>query len=157
MAEIGFIAAIVQVADVGFRLSRKLHTFGNTVASADESIIFISKDIKHLCSILQTLERTLDKDRAAQLYSHNDISTAKTIVEECREIFFEMERDLSNKITRMGLDGNPSRRGVVALERLKWPFLKSKITLHWSRLDKLKSSLLLTLNVFIYARLLVER
>lgn len=157
MAELGLIAAVVQVADVGLRLSDKIYTFGQTVASADESILFISKDIRHTCSILRTIEHNLKKDCEAELYSRNAVSTADTIVKECLAIFQEMDRALSRKITRIGLDGSSSRVAVTALERLRWPFLKPKMMLMWSNLDKLKSSLHLMLNVFIYARLLVER
>ena len=157
MAELGLIAAVVQVVDVGFRLSGKLHTFGQTVASADDTIVFISKDISHTCSILKTLGSSLKKDKQGQLYTHNAINTADTIVKECLEIFHQMDEALLKKITRMGLDGGSSRAAIVALERLKWPFLKPKMMLLWGHLDKLKSSLQLMLNVFIYARLLVER
>lgn len=157
MAELGLIAAVVQVVDVGIRLSEKLYTFGQTVASADESILFISKDISHTCSILRTIEHSLKRDCKAELYSRNAVSTAETIVKECLAIFREMDSALSKKITRIGLDGNSSRVAITALERLRWPFLKPKMMLLWSNLDKLKSSLLLMLNVFIYARLLVER
>ena len=157
MAELGLIAAVVQVADVGFRLSQNLYKFGQTVASADESILFISKDISHTCSILRTLEHSLRKDFEAESYPQNAVSTAETIVKECRDIFQEMDRTLSKKISRIGLDGNSSRFAVSARERLKWPFLRSRMQELWVKLDKLKSSLHLMLNVFIYARLQAER
>ena len=156
MAELGLIAAVVQVADVGIRLGEKLYTFGQTVASADDSIVFISKDISHTCTILKTLGSSLEKDREDHFYSHNAMTTANTIVKECLEIFYEMDSALLKTITRMGLDSGSSR-AAVALERLKWPFLKPKIMLLWSKLDKLKSSLQFLLNVFIYARLLVDQ
>ena len=156
MAELGLIAAVVQVADVGTRLGDKLYTFGQTVASADDSIVFISKDISLTCTILKTLGRCLEKDREEHFYSHNAMNTANTIVKECLDIFHEMDGALLKKITRIGLDSGSSR-AAVALERLKWPFLKPKIMLLWSNLDKLKSTLQLLLNVFIYAKLLVDR
>ena len=157
MAELGLIASVIQVADVGIRLSATLYKFGQTVASADDSIIFISKDISHTCSILKTLGHSLKKDHEAQLYSQDAINTAETIVKECLEIFHEMDGALLKKIKRIGLDGSSNRTTVVALERLKWPFLKPKVMLLWSNLEKLKSSLHLMLNVFIYARSLVKR
>lgn len=157
MAELGLIAAVVQVADVGFRLSEKLYTFGQTVASADESILFISKDISYTCSILRILEHSLRKDHEVELYSQNAVNTAETIVKECRDIFREMDRTLSKKISRIGLDGSSSRFAVTALERLRWPFLRLRMMVLWGNLGKLKSSLHLMLNVFIYARLLAER
>ena len=157
MAELGLIAAVVQVADVGCRLSVKLYTFGHVIASADDSIVFISKDISHTCSILKTLGDSLEKDRKTKLYSQSAVKTAETIVKECLEIFHDMDGTLLKKINRIGLDGSSSRVAVVALERLKWPFLKPKIVLLWSNLDRLKSSLQLLLSVFIYARQMVER
>lgn len=157
MAELGLIAAVVQVADVGYRLSVKLYTFGHALASADDTIVFISKDISLTCSILKTLRDSLEKDRETQLYSQSAIKTAETIVKECLEIFHEMDGALLKKINRIGLDGSSSRVAVVALERLKWPFLRPKIMLLWSNLGTLKSSLQLLLEVFIYARQMVER
>lgn len=157
MAELALLASVLQVADVGIRLSVTLYTFGQTVASADDSILFISKDISHTCSILKTLGQSLEKDREAHLYSQSATNSAEAIVRECLEIFDEMDKALSKKIKRMGLDGSSSRVAAAALERLKWPFLKPKMMLLWSNLGKLKSSLQLLLDVFIYARLLVER
>ena len=55
------------------------------------------------------------------------MSTADTIVKECETIFHEMDRALSKKITRIGLDGSSSRVAVTAFERLKWPFFKAKV------------------------------
>ena len=157
MAELAFIASIVQVVDVGIRVSGKLYTFGQTVASADESIAFISKDISHTCSILRLLGHSLQKDRGAQLYSQNDIGMAESIVKECLDIFHELESALPKKVQRIGPDGSSSKAASVALERIKWPFLKPKMMMLWKNLAKLKSSLLLMLTVFVYARHLVER
>lgn len=157
MAELGLIAAVVQVADVGFRLSHSLYTFGQTVATADESILFLSKDISHTCSILKTLEHSLRKDHEAESYSQIAVSDAGTIVKECHDIFLEMDRILSKKIKRIGLDGSSSRFAVSAVERLKWPVLRLRVLELRAKLDKLKSSLHLMLNVFIYARLVAER
>lgn len=157
MAELGLIAAVVQVADTGIRVSVRLYTYGQAVASADESIVLISKDISRTCSILKTVGYSLEKDREEHLHSHDAIGTAETIVKECLEIVQEMDGALLKKITRMGLDGSSSRAAIVALERLRWPFLKPKMMLLWSHLDKLISSLHLMLNVFIYARQLVDR
>ena len=157
MAELALIASIVQVVDFGIRVSGTLYTFGQTIASADESIAFISKDISHTCSILRLLGHSLQKDRGAPLYSQTDIGMAETIVRECLGIFHEMDSALSKKVKRIGPDGSSSKAASVALERVKWPFLKPKMILLWKNLAKLKSSLLLLLTVFIYARHLVER
>lgn len=46
MAELALIASIVQIADIGLRLSSHLYFWGDTVASADRSIVAISKDVE---------------------------------------------------------------------------------------------------------------
>lgn len=38
VAELGVIASVIQIADVGFRLSTKLYDSAGTVASADKTI-----------------------------------------------------------------------------------------------------------------------
>lgn len=64
MAELGIIASGTQIADVGLRLSVKLYTLGEIVASADRSVISISKDRFDICRTyepqMQRLEGTLD-------------------------------------------------------------------------------------------------
>ena len=54
MAELALLASIVQVADVGLRLSLRLFTFGETVSSADRSILSISKDVSFTSSVLKS-------------------------------------------------------------------------------------------------------
>lgn len=157
MAELGLIASVVQVVDFGIRVSERLYTFGKSVASADDLIVMISKDISYTCSSLKTLGPLLERDRDQQLDSHNAINTAKTMVKECLDIIHELEGALSKKITRMGLDGTSSRAAVANFERLKWPFLESKILLLWGNLVRLQSSLDFLLNVFVYAKLLDGR
>lgn len=66
MAELGIIAAVVQIADVGLRLSIKLYTFGEIVASADRSVISISKDVSLTSGVLKELGQILEKDKKVE-------------------------------------------------------------------------------------------
>lgn len=83
MAELGVIASVTQIAEVGLRLSIKLYTFGEIVASADRSVISISKDVSLTSSVLKELGQVLDKDGKAHLLSKNAVDTAGTVVNEC--------------------------------------------------------------------------
>lgn len=87
MAELGIIASIIQIADVGLRLSLKLYTFGETVASADRTVLSISKDISLTSSVLKELGHNLEKDKEAQICSENAIKTAEEVVQECLVVF----------------------------------------------------------------------
>ena len=157
MADIGLIASVLQVADIGARLSVKLYTFCHAAVNADDTIVFISKDLSHTSAILRELSRCLEKDHEAQLCSENAFRTTSAIVNECRIVFEEIDQALMDKMTRMGLDGKPGQPEPAILERSTWPFLQPRIKLLWNKLDKLRSTLHLMLNVLIYARLVAEK
>ena len=157
MAEIGLIASVLQVADIGARLSVKIYALCHAAVNADESITFISKDISHISAILGELGRCLEKDQEAQLCSENAIRTTRTIVIECRIVFEKIDQALMDKMARMGLSGRPGQPELAILERSTWPFLQPSLELLWNKLDKLKSTLLLMLNVIIFARLVAEK
>ena len=157
MAEIGLIASVLQVADIGARLSVKLYRFCNAAVNADESITFISKVISHTSDILRELGRCLENDHEAQLCSENAFRTTIAIVDDCRIVFEEIDQALMDKMTGMGLDEKPGQPEPAVFERSTWPFLQPRIELLWNNLDKLKSTLHLMLGVLIYARLVAEK
>ena len=164
MAELGIIASVVQIADVGLRLSFKLYTFGEIVASADRSVISISKDVSLTSGVLKELGQLLDKDRTTGTtgtfgtLSKNAVQTADGVVKECLEVFQEMENILVKKMPSLASEGKPGKggervkRATVMLERLKWGYLQPKLQLLQSNLDRLKSTLLLMFNVITCAR-----
>ena len=158
MAELGIIASVVQLADLGIRLSLRLYTFGETVASADKSIISISKDVSLTSSVLKELGQYLEKDQESRISSENAIQTANGIVKECLEVFNSMDKALTRSMSRLGLqEGGKKVKTVATLERLKWPFLQPRMQLLRSNLERLKSTLLLMLNVLIYARQVADK
>ena len=158
MAELGIIASVVQLADLGVRLSLRLYTFGQTAASADKSIISISKDVSLTSSVLKELGQTLQKDQEPRLCSENAFQTVDGIVKECLEVFQSMDKTLAKSVSRLGLENGQKRVWTVAaLERLKWPFFQPKMQLLRSNLERLKSTLLLMLNVITYARQVADK
>ena len=153
MAELGIAASVIQLADLGVRLSLRLYTFGKTVASADKSIISISKDVSLTSSVLKELGQWLEKDQESRVHSENAVQAADEIVKECLEVFNSMDKALTRSMSRLGLqEGGRNIRTVAALERLKWPFLQPRMQFLRSNLEKLKSTLLLMLNVLTYGR-----
>ena len=157
MAEIGLIASVLQVADIGVRLSAEIYTLCHAAVDADESITFISNDISHTSAILRELGQCLEKDHEAQLRSENAFHTIKTIVKECRIVSEEIDQALMDKTTQIGLNGNSGQTELTILERFTWRFIQPKIELLSNKLDRLKSTLHLMLNVIIYARLVAEK
>ena len=168
MAEIGLVASVVQIADTGIKLSITLYSFAETVLTADKSIREIAGDVSLTSSVLEELGRNLKKDQKSRLCSENAVKTAEGIVTECAAIFNEIDGTLQTILEKIkpgvdprsgnGKDGAHGGRkmAVAALERLKWPFLQPKMQLLRSNLDRLKSTLVLMLNVITYARKVSE-
>ena len=129
-----------------------------TLPSMPKTLItFISKDISYTSVILRELGQCLEKDDEANLCSENASRTTSAIVDECRIVFEEIDQALMDLMARMGLRGQPGQPELTIFERSTWPFLQPKIKLLWEKLDKLKSTLHLMLNVLIYARLIAEK
>ena len=153
MAEIGAVAAIIQVAEVGLRLSTTLFTFAETVAKADKAVNAISKDVSQTSSVLTELADILKKDNGPRAYSSKAVDSAIAIVKECSETFLEFENLLIEKVPNLSSrNRTKASRTVVAMERFKWPYLQPRMNLLQSNLDRLKSSLLVILNVISLAR-----
>ena len=91
MAEIGIIASVVTVAEVGLQLSIRLYAFGETVARADKTILMISKDVAMTSSVLKDLGQTLEKDKESHIVSQNAVQIVYGVVEDCKATFQEMD------------------------------------------------------------------
>ena len=153
MAELGIVASIIQIADVGLRLSLRLYSYGETAASADKAIVSISKDVSLTSSVLQELGEHLRKDRDAPICSENAIKTAEMISRECLHVFQELDGALEKSLKRLGVGAKEKSRWISTVrERLRWPLLQPKMELLRNNLDRLRVTLLLMLNVMIYAR-----
>ncbi len=155
MAELGIAASIVGIATAGARLSTSLYTFAETASSADKSVKAIALEISLTSAVLEQLGDTLKQDAFAKICSPKAVQTTETIVKECSEVYTEIDAALQKSISSARKHPNPSKgqKMVVSLsERLKWPFLQPKMQLLSGNLERLKSTLLLMLNVLLYAK-----
>lgn len=62
-------ASILQIADIGIKLSINLYNFYHKIKSADQSLRALSSDIALTCNVLQQLGSTLKQDDEAKLCS----------------------------------------------------------------------------------------
>jgi len=141
---LGIAASVLQIADLGAKLSVKLFTFSRKVKNADKTINSISQDIAATGAVLQQLASVLKKDEKSRVCSDQAIQTAKGLVDDCKKIFSELDDALDNP--------SPGNKYFSAWkDRLKFPFIEPQIDLLQSNLERLKSSLVVMLNVLIYA------
>ncbi|KAK5102697.1 mitogen-activated protein kinase kinase kinase [Lithohypha guttulata] len=147
---LGIAAAVLQIAELGGKLSVKLFTFSRKVENAHSSISSISKDIAATGAILQQLSSVLKKDEDLRLCSQEAIETARSLVSDCRKIFTDLDEALGT--------GSLSNKYIASLrDRLRYPFLEPHIDLLQANLERLKSSLVVILNVLIFAEQLRSR
>ncbi len=153
------IAAAIGVADVGARVSAKLYTFGVLVASADETISSISKDVALTSTVLKELGLILARDRPeSPIVTKTAIMNIKETVQECDKAFEQIDSILLKRVPKLRLGkGDYGPKAAVILERFGWQAVEPKVRLLRSNIDRLKSSLLLMLNVLVLAWFISDR
>ncbi|KAF4763937.1 hypothetical protein N7455_010378 [Penicillium solitum] len=149
---LGVVASILQIADLGAKLSVKLCTFYRTVKVANQSMQDLSCDVSLTCSILNELAKALEQDDQAKLCSEQAFRIAQEVLQECKAVF----RQIENAIEKHNQDGEKNcftrgaRKVTVAL-------LGPNLDLLKSNLERLKSTTLLMLHVIMYAGELRKR
>lgn len=63
---VGLAASLIQIADIGGKLSVKLFTFTGKVKNANKSIDALSQDIAATGAVLKQLGETLSKDKTSE-------------------------------------------------------------------------------------------
>ena len=144
---VGLAASILQIADLGWKLSYKLYAFSRKIHEAGKNIELISQDISATGAVLKQFADELDKDEKAsaggRLASLELIKAARSIVEECETLFKEIDTSI---------DGGGGNKVILVLKaKLKWSHLEPRIQLLSLNLGRLKASLALMLNVLVYA------
>ena len=154
MAESDLTTAILAIASTGSTLSIALYTYSETGATASSEIKNLARDVSLTSSIFNHLGQNLRQDDSAKLYSGSAAQTARDAVNECEVVFSEID-DVLAKATESVARRWPKKGGKVALsaaDRPKWPFLQPRMALLRGNLERLKSTLVLMVNVLTYAR-----
>lgn len=146
---LGIVASVIQIADVGARLSVKLLTFSHKVKNADANIKNISNDVALTCSVLRELGENLKKDEQSRLCNENAVKTAEGVVKECMRVFEDLDGALDGKLTA---DDEKKSLFKKIGRGVKFSLVEPQIELMRSNLERLKSTLHLMLQVIIYAR-----
>lgn len=146
---VGLAASVLQIADLGWKVSYKLYAFSTRVHDTGKSIELISQDISATGAILKQLGDAVEEDEeakpASRLCSQGLIDAAGKLVEECKDLFKEIDLGISGS----GKGGNKVVLGFR--QKLKWSYLEPRVELLRMNLERLKSSLAIMLNVLIYA------
>jgi hypothetical protein len=162
MADEGLAGTLIGIARAGIKLSVTLHNFSETVTTAQTEIKSIANNVSLTSSVLHELGVKLDQDDdednddegGHQLYSSSATGIARDAARECESVFWEINVIITKAMQSAAERGvkNGKVPALSPLERMKYPFLQSKMELLGANLERLKSTLVLLLNVLSYAR-----
>jgi hypothetical protein len=144
---VGVVASTFQLAEIGIKLSVKLCSFYRQIKDADHSAQRLASDVSLTCSILHQLGKVLEQDSQTKLCSQQAFLTAQEVLEECEKIFQQIDEAIQKKDP-----GSGKSKWERRTRRLTVVILGPDLEVLNSHLDKLKSTMLLMLNVIMYAR-----
>ncbi|KAJ4502782.1 hypothetical protein HRR83_009505 [Exophiala dermatitidis] len=159
---LGIAAGVVQLADLGARLSVNLYTFSRKVKDANKEIDSLCNDIAGTGAVLKTLGEQIKTDLDPRLFKNETIIQAQRLMNDCKGLYDE----INEAIDRHGKDDDDSSAdkgksaeipGPPGMRRLwtkvRWPFVQGKIKALKSRLGYLKAELMLMLQGLILVAL----
>jgi hypothetical protein len=142
---IGVAASIIQVADLGTSLSVKLFSFYRRVKNANETIQLLSNEVALISAILRELGESLKGQEASKLCSDEAFQTLKCVLQQCRDVLRQIE-----KVVCMNEQSSKSRLQQVT-GKIKLFLLEPSLDPLKTDLERLKSTMLLLLNVIMFA------
>ncbi|GAD97034.1 hypothetical protein NFIA_049990 [Paecilomyces variotii No. 5] len=145
---IGIAASIIQIADLGAKLSVKLCEFYRQIKVANQSLQSLSSDVALTCNILRDLGENLKQDEETQLWSSGAFRTAQEVLKECELVFTHIRNTIEAQVQEQ----DPSRnRFSRAFRKVGIALIERDLDMLKGNLDRLRSTMLLLLNVIMYA------
>ncbi|KAJ5387254.1 hypothetical protein N7509_009795 [Penicillium cosmopolitanum] len=142
---LGIAASVIQVADLGTKLSVKLFSFYRQIKNADQAIQNLSSDVALTCALLRELGETLRTDDLSKLYSKEAFQGLRGVIDQCKGVLQKIDSTLSHT------DGSGKTRLQQITGRFRLLLLEPSLDPLKNDLRSLKSTMVLLLNVIIYA------
>lgn len=139
---------IVRMAGFGTKLSTALMCYAGGVADADRNMTAIAGDVALTSNVLASVGNFLKERDNETVATPSALKDAQAILTRCHDTFEEIKAivDKTAKTDEGGIR-KTSRRA-----RLIWPVKSNKAELLKGRLESLKSSLVLLLQVLSFAK-----
>ena len=142
---LGVAASIIQVADLGTKLSVKLFSFYRRLKNANESIQLLSNEIALVSAILRELGDNLKGGESAQICSDEALRTLTLVLNQCRDVLRLIQKVIDTT------DQNGKSRFQQVTGKFRLVLLEPSLDQLKVNLERLKSTMLLLLNVIMYA------
>lgn len=146
MEPFGVATGVLQVASTGFLLAKTLSEYARNVKDARSDLSNIANEVEVTSKVLQNFGVLLSDETTKAVCSPQLHADAQDALDGCEAAF----NDLDNVFKSFCKPGESVKSSPIA--RWKWPLNKSKTKAHQERLERLKSSLSLMLNMVEFAR-----
>lgn len=144
----GLAASIIQIAGAGAKLSVALYNFTDSAVRADQDIRHIADDVELTANALESVGKVFETEDAKSIVSKKAIQDANNIIKKCEDVFNEIS-EMVDKRRKVGKDG---KKSLSMMGKLAWPMKEQRVELNRRRLESLKNSLILLLNVLQLAQ-----
>ncbi|KAJ6076762.1 hypothetical protein N7499_008743 [Penicillium canescens] len=142
---LGIAASIIQVADLGTKLSVKLFSLYRRVKNANDTVQLLSNEIALVSAILRELGDNLKEKESSKLCSDEAFRTLALVLTQCQDVLGQIQRVVDNN-EQAGKGRFQQVTGKFRIVLLEPNLDQLKVTL-----ERLKSTMLLLLNVIMYA------
>ena len=92
---VGVAASILQVADIGLRLSKGIYDFADSVASADSRLTRIGKHVDLTSEVVKQVADVFSSSVSEQIVSRKALKLGQDAAAECGEVFGELMSEVS--------------------------------------------------------------
>ena len=92
---LGVAASILQVADIGLRLSKRIYDYADSVASADGRLTRIGKHVDLTSEVVKQVADVFSSGVSEQIVSQKALKLGQDAAEECEEVFGELMGEIA--------------------------------------------------------------
>ncbi|KAJ5690634.1 hypothetical protein N7462_005026 [Penicillium macrosclerotiorum] len=142
---LGIAASIIQVADLGTKLSIQTFSFYRRVKNANEFVQLLSNEIALVSAILRELGDNLKEEESCKLCSDEVLRTLGSVMHQCRDVFKQIQNMIGNN------EQPEKSRFQQVTGKFRLVVLEPSLDRLRTKLERLKSTMLLLLNVILYA------
>ncbi|KAK2755765.1 hypothetical protein FQN54_005915 [Arachnomyces sp. PD_36] len=147
---LGIAASIIQVADIGFQLSKNIYNYAETAASTDDRLTRIGKNVDLTTEVVRRVAEVFEAEggkkegKGRVVVSGEALRLGRDVAGECEVVFGRLMGEV------VKLRENPRRY-------YKFPFKENRLAVWEAQLEKLKTTLNCLMNVLILAQALKEK
>ena len=147
MAELGIAASIVQIVNLGTKLSFTFYHLASAVSNATADVGRVAKGVNLFCLMLKQVGATLKEDALQEpVHSTEALETVQEIMQQCRGVFGELQSMLEKCGWK---EGNME---LSRVQKVRWTVKRPRIEYVLGHLDSLKLTLAVMMQILQTAK-----